>query len=166
MQSTVIDFCDKALEASGKVLSISPLILILAQFSVVLMVYVFRTGSIQLQESLQYFNAILFLGGAGYTAYVNGHVRVDLFYGEFTEKRKALVNFYGTIFLMIPFLALFTITSLPYALDSWRIWETSVETSGLPIVYILKTTLLLFPLTMALHVVSSLLRNFKTMKSA
>lgn len=156
---------DAALEYSGKILSVLPLLLILVQFSVVIMVYVFKIGSIQLQESLQYINAAMFLGGAGYTALKDEHVRVDLFYGKLTESKKAAVNFYGTLFLLIPFLWLFAHSTIPYMLDSWRIMETSIEASGLPFIYLLKSTLILFPLTLSLHVIASLLRNFKAMRA-
>lgn len=165
MQRRLPDRLDAILEYSGKLLSILPLLLILVQFAVVMMVYVFKTGSIQLQESLQYINAIMFLGGAGYTALKDEHVRVDLFYSKFTKRRKAAVNFYGTLFLLIPFLWLFAQSATPYMADSWRIMETSIESSGLPFVYILKTTLILFPLTLSFHVVASLLRNFNAMRA-
>ena len=157
---------DRILDYSGKVFSALPLLLILVQFSVVVMVYVFKTGSIQLQESLQYINAIMFLGGAGYTALKDEHVRVDLFYSKFTDRQKAKVNFFGTLFLLIPFLWLFFYSAMPYVADSWRIMEGSIEASGLPFVYILKTTLILFPLTLTLHVIASLIRNFQKMREA
>lgn len=156
---------DRLLEYSGELFAVLPLLLILVQFIVVVMVYVFKTGSIQLQESLQYINAFMFLGGAGYTALKDEHVRVDLFYSKFTDQQKARVNFFGTLFLLIPFLGLFWYSALPYVADSWRIMEASIEASGLPFVYILKTTLILFPLTLSLHVIASLLRNFKSMRT-
>ena len=152
------------LEASGRMLALLPLLLILVQFSVVLMVYVFSSGNIQLQESLQYINALMFLGGAGYTAVHDEHVRVDIFYSKISVQNKAKVDFFGTVFLLVPFLILFWATSLPYVTGSWRILEKSVESSGLPFVYILKSTLLLFALTLSLHAISALIRNFKTMR--
>ncbi|NVJ69013.1 MAG: TRAP transporter small permease subunit [Alphaproteobacteria bacterium] len=158
MLDRLVSALDRFQEKSGNVLAVLPLALVLVQFSVVLLVYVFSTGSIQLQESLQYINAMMFLGGAGYTAIKDGHVRVDIFYSQMSEKRQALVNFAGTLFLLVPFLILFWISSLPYVLDSWAIMETSVEASGLPFVYILKSTLLLFALTLSLHAVADLLR--------
>ena len=146
-------------------LAVLPLLLVLVQFAVVLLVYVFSSGSIQLQESLQYINAVMFLGGAGYTALKNEHVRVDLFFSKFSDQGKAKVNFCGTLFLLFPFLALMWIAGVPYVLDSWRILETSVESSGLPFVYILKTTLLLFALTMTLHGIADAIRSFKQMRA-
>jgi len=152
------------LEATGHVLAVLPLLLILIQFTVVLTVYVFSSGNIQLQESLQYINAMMFLGGAGYTAVRDEHVRVDLFYSKFSVRNKAKVDFFGSLFLLVPFLILFWVTSLPYVANSWQILETSVEVSGLPYVYILKTTLLLFALTLSLHAALALVRSFKSMR--
>jgi len=166
MMVVLAEKIETILEASGRVLAVLPLMLILVQFAIVLVVYVFSSSNIQLQESLQYINAVMFLGGAGYTAVCNGHVRVDVFYGKFEIRNKAKVDFLGTLFLLIPFLVLFWVTSLPYVLDSWKILETSVEASGLPFVYILKSTLLLFALSMSLHAVARLITSFKSMKEA
>ncbi|MFC4349883.1 TRAP transporter small permease subunit [Kordiimonas lipolytica] len=158
MTARLVAALDAFQEKSGHVLAVLPLALVLIQFAVVLMVYVFATGSIQLQESLQYINAMMFLGGAGYTAVKDGHVRVDIFYSRMSERGQAIVNFCGTLFLLVPFLVLFWISALPYVMDSWAIKETSVEASGLPFVYILKSTLLLFALTLSLHAVADLMR--------
>lgn len=165
MLDRVVTLIDGILEKSGQMLAVLPLLLVLVQFAVVLLVYVFSSGSIQLQESLQYINAVMFLGGAGYTALKNEHVRVDLFFSKFSDQGKAKVNFCGTLFLLFPFLALMWIAGVPYVLDSWRILETSVESSGLPFVYILKTTLLLFALTMTLHGIADAIRSFKQMRA-
>lgn len=148
---------------TGDFLALLPLLLVLVQFAVVLLVYVFSSGSVQLQESLQYINALMFLGGAGYTAFKDEHVRVDLLYCNFSERGKTKVNFYGTLFLLVPFLVLFWHASLPYVIDSWAILETSVESSGLPFIYILKSTLLLFAFTLTLHAIADLLRHGKAL---
>jgi len=158
MTARFVAALDAFQEKSGHVLAVLPLALVLIQFAVVLMVYVFATGSIQLQESLQYINAMMFLGGAGYTAVKDGHVRVDIFYSRMSERGQAIVNLCGTLFLLVPFLVLFWISALPYVMDSWAIKETSVEASGLPFVYILKSTLLLFALTLSLHAIADLMR--------
>ncbi len=165
MLDRIVSLCDGLLEKSSQLLAVLPLLLVLIQFSIVLMVYVFASGNIQLQESLQYINAFMFLGSAGYTALKNEHVRVDLFYSKFTDTGKARVNFFGTLFLLIPFLILFWISGVPYVFESWKILETSVEASGLPFIYILKTTLLLFAFTMSIHALADLLRNFKQLRA-
>lgn len=163
MLQKIVDGLDTVSERTGTVLGWLPLALVLVQFAVVLLVYVFSSGSIQLQESLQYINALMFLGGAGYTALKDEHVRVDLFYSSFSARGKAWVNFLGTLLLLVPFLVFFWIASLPYVMDSWAIGETSMEASGLPFVYILKSTLLLFAFTLSLHATADLIRHGRTL---
>ncbi|WP_374763603.1 TRAP transporter small permease subunit [Yunchengibacter salinarum] len=155
---------DRFLDRTGSILAVLPLLLMLVQFLVVVMVYVFRTGSIQLQESLTYINALMFLGGAGYTALRDGHVRVDLFYSRLGARGRAWVDLLGTLLLLMPFLGLFWATALPFVITSWAMNETSVESSGLPFVYVLKATLLAFPLTMSVAAVADLLRAALTLK--
>lgn len=163
MLETILRRLDGFADRTGHILAALPLMLVLVQFGVVLMVYVFSTGSIQLQESLQYINAMMFLGGAGYTALKDEHVRVDLVYCKLGARGKAWVNFLGTLLLLVPFLVLFWHASLPYVADSWTIQESSVESSGLPFVYILKSTLLLFALTLSLHAIADLIRHGRTL---
>ncbi len=163
MLETILRQLDGFADRTGHILAALPLMLVLVQFGVVLMVYVFSTGSIQLQESLQYINAMMFLGGAGYTAFKDEHVRVDLVYCKLGERGKAWVNFLGTLLLLVPFLVLFWHASLPYVTDSWAIQESSVESSGLPFVYLLKSTLLLFALTLSLHAIADLIRHGQTL---
>ena len=46
---------------------------------------------------------IVFLLGAAYTLKHDEHVRVDLFYKDWSPKRKALANFIGVFIFLIPF---------------------------------------------------------------
>ena len=150
---------DQWAERTGKAMTYLPLLLVLIQFAVVLIVYVFSKGSIKLQESMQYINALMFLGAAGYTLKRNEHVRVDLFYARFNQRQRAFVNLVGTILLLFPFLGLVWYAAIPYVTQSWAINEGSIELSGLHLVYILKSTLLLFPLTLSLQGLAEIFRS-------
>lgn len=130
----------------------------LVQFTIVLMVYIFGIGSIMMQESLQYINALMFLGGAGYTAIYNDHVRVDIFYSKFKPANKDAVDLFGTIFFLWPMLILLWMLTVPYVSESWRILEGSIETSGLHFVYLLKSTILLFCITLSLFALAQTIR--------
>lgn len=152
------NFFDKLNERFGRLLALTPLALMLVQFSIVLLVYVFGLGSIMMQESLQYINALMFLGGAGYTALYDDHVRVDIFYSKITPKNRDRVDLFGTIFFLWPVLILLWILTIPYVAESWRISEGSVETSGLPFVYLLKSTIILFCLSLSLFAASQSIR--------
>jgi TRAP-type mannitol/chloroaromatic compound transport system permease small subunit len=112
-----------------------------------------------LQESVLYMHGLVFLLGAGYTLKEGGHVRIDVFYQNYSQKTKALVDLFGTVFLLIPVCVFIFIISWDYVSVSWRIMEESSQPGGLPFVYISKTFLLLFSVTLILQGVSEALKN-------
>jgi TRAP-type mannitol/chloroaromatic compound transport system permease small subunit len=132
------------------------LLLVLLQFTVVLLRYVFGIGSIWLSESVIYTHATLFLLAAAWTLQRNGHARV--FYADASARNKAVVDLLGALLLLLPFMAAIIWYALPYVARSWSILEHSRETSGLPFVYLLKTLIPLFAVLMALQGLSQAIR--------
>jgi len=135
------------------------LIMVLVQFLVVVLRYVFGLGSIWMQESIIYMHGLLFMVGAGYTLLHDGHVRVDVFYREATRRRKAWVNLLGSVFFLIPFCILILWVSFPYVQNAWRVMEGSKETSGIQGVYLLKTVILVFGGLVILQGISIIARS-------
>lgn len=135
----------------GRAVSWCALAIVLIGFAVVLMRYVLGIGSIWLQESILYAHAALFLLAAAWTLRQGGHVRVDVFYAGGSPRTKALVDLYGTLLLLLPFCVAVIYFSLPYVARSWAILERSRETSGLPLVFLLKTLIPLFAAMLALQ---------------
>ena len=82
--------------------------------------------------------ALIFLLAAGYALKHNRHVRVDLFYENYTKKDKALTDFAGTLLFLIPWCIVVIIYSYSYALESFRIHEGAAEPGGLPARYVIK----------------------------
>ena len=141
------------------------LFIVFAQFAVVLMRYGFGAGSAKLTESIVYAHAGLFMLAAAWTLRENGHVRVDIFYADAPPRRKALVDFCGALLLLIPFALSLLILSLPYVARSWSILERSRETSGLPLVYLLKTLIPVFAALLVLQGVAQATRALQTLRS-
>jgi len=94
--------------------------------------YLFDTGSIQLQESITFMHAAVFMLAAAYTLSADGHVRVDIFYSRMSPRAKAQVNLAGTIFLLMPFCAFLLWSSWDFVATSWAVHEASSESGGLP----------------------------------
>lgn len=128
--------------------------------------YGFEMGWIALQESVTYLHATAFLLGLGYTLQVDGHVRVDVFYRRFNTVKQAKVNVVGTILLLIPVCVFLLYYSIPYALDSWRLFETSKEPGGLPLVFILKSIIPVGVMLLLLQGLSDALKNIVIWKTA
>jgi len=153
---------DQCSEWTGRILSWLTLFLVLMQFSIVIGHYIFREGAIFLQESLLYMHSMIFLGAAAYTLRVGGHVRVDVFYGQFQEKTKAWVNLIGCLFFLLPMTILIFWMAWPYVVSSWENMEGSIESSGIQAVYLLKSMILFFAFTLCLQGVSLLLHSMLT----
>ena len=152
------DRIDRLNGAVGRTVAWAALLIVLVQFLVVVMRYVFNLGSIWLTETIVYGHAALIMLAAAWTLYAGGHVRVDVFYAEFSPRNKALVDLAGSLLLLLPFMLVLLWFALPYVARSWAILERSRETSGLPLVFLLKTLLPLFALLMALQGVSQAIR--------
>ena len=133
--------------------------LILLTFIVAFMRYILDFGSIAIQEVIIYFHALIFTIGASYTLKNDMHVRIDIFYNNLTQKKKKTINFYGTIFFLIPTCVLIFVTSFNYVLSSILLLESSKEAGGLPVLYILKIYILLLPITLFLQAISELIKN-------
>jgi TRAP-type mannitol/chloroaromatic compound transport system permease small subunit len=135
------------------------LLMVALVVTVVIMRYYLEFGSIALQESVTYIHAMVFMLGLAFTLKRGGHVRVDIFYRQFSVRRKALVDLLGGVFFLIPVCVLIFISSWDYVLSSWSIAESSAENDGLPYIYLLKTLMLIMPITLLLQGVSEILRS-------
>ncbi|XKE45684.1 TRAP transporter small permease subunit [Halomonas organivorans] len=141
---SLIERLDSLSEWLGRSLSWLILLMMLIQFLIVVLRYVFSVNSIPMQESVMYMHATVFMLAAGYTLRHDGHVRVDIFYRGMTAKRKALVDLLGTLLLLAPVMIFVILVSLGYVGKSWRILEGSPESGGIPGVFLLKTLIPLF----------------------
>ncbi|MDP6875959.1 MAG: TRAP transporter small permease subunit [Alphaproteobacteria bacterium] len=157
-------FIDLMNEKIGRSISWLALIMILVQFVVVVMRYIFGMGSIFMQESIVYMHALIFLVAAGYTLLHDGHVRVDIFYGSATPQRKALVNFLGVLVFLWPMCMLILIVSTKFITAAWAVREGSPEGSGIQAIYLLKTVIWVFAVLLILQGYSLLVNSWLVMR--
>lgn len=162
---TLADQIDRLNAAIGRAAAWACLFVVVVQFTVVLLRYAFGIGSIWLSESIIYGHAALFMLAAAWTLREGGHVRVDVFYADATPRTKALVDLFGALLLLLPFMLVLLWFAVPYVERSWAILERSRETSGLPFVFLLKTLIPLFALLMALQGISQAIRAADVLSS-
>lgn len=135
---------DRLNEGIGRMASWLILGLVVLQFGVVLMRYVLGIASVYADESLVYVHSSLFLLLAGYTLLHDAHVRIDIFYQRFGDRLRALVNLAGCLLFLLPSVALIGWEAFPYVARSWATLEGSSTLGGLPIVFLLKSMILVF----------------------
>ncbi len=148
-------------EQTGRAVAWLTLLMVLITFIVVVLRYLFDTGSIALQESITYLHAFVFMLGAAYTLKHEGHVRVDIFYRKMTPRQRARVDFFGTLLLLMPVCLYISLISWDYVLTSWSLMEGSQEAGGLPLVYLLKSTMLVMTLLILVQGLAQLLRAWQ-----
>jgi TRAP-type mannitol/chloroaromatic compound transport system permease small subunit len=141
------------------------LALVIVTAVIVIQRYVFGISITKLQESVIYLHAILFLLSAAAALLTGGHVRVDIIYSNLTEKGKAWTDLAGTYLALIPMSWLILETSRSYVGGAWRILERSRESDGLPLVFLLKTSIPLFAVMMILQGLSMASRAALTLSN-
>jgi TRAP-type mannitol/chloroaromatic compound transport system permease small subunit len=157
---------DRISVAIGKAAAWLTLIMVLVTFAVVVMRYVFDFGLIWLQESVTWMHAVVFMLGAAYTLRDEEHVRVDVFYRGASKRRKAWVDLVGVVVFLLPLCGFLAFKAYDFIALSWSMKEASRESGGLPypMLPILKTVLIIMPVTVALQGVSLMLRSLATIR--
>lgn len=140
------------------------LILVINTTLVVALRYLFNWSPIALQETMTYFHASLFILGAAYTLQQDAHVRVDVFYQHMSERKQHIINLLGTLFLLFPTCGFIFIICLPYVSSSFAMGEHSVESNGLPFLFVLKSLLLILPILLSLQGIANLIRHGLALK--
>lgn len=100
--------------------------------------YLFNFSVAWVAEIEWHIFGLLFLFGSAYALSEEKHVRVDLFYQNFSIREKAQVNVIGTILFLIPWCLTLGWYSLKYALISFAMKETSPDPGGLGAFYFIK----------------------------
>ena len=119
------------------------LFLVLGTACVVVLRYAFGIGATALQEAVMYAHALTFMGTAAWALQRGAHVRVDIFYQNFSARKKALVDSSGHVLLLLPMCVFLGWNSWGYVANSWAMQETSGEAGGLGFMYLQKSIILL-----------------------
>lgn len=163
MFTKIADGIDTINEFIGRGVSWLTFFMAIVMFITVILRYAFNMGWIWMQESVMFMHGFVFMLAGGYTLLAEEHVRIDIFYRPMSEKKKAIVNIIGILFLLFPTCFLIFYYGYSYVGDSWRVLEDSKEAGGLPGVFILKSSILAFPVLVGMQGIAKLIRAFKTL---
>ncbi|MEM1344171.1 MAG: TRAP transporter small permease subunit [Pseudomonadota bacterium] len=142
----------------GRGVAWAALAMMLAQAFSVVARYVFSDGVIAVQEAVVYGHALLFLGGSAYVLQLNQHVRVDVFYAAYRPGLKRLVDLVALVVFVVPVVVVILWVSLPYIARAWESLEGSRQAGGIPGVFLLKTAIAVFAVSVALQALATALR--------
>ncbi|HEX4927813.1 MAG TPA: TRAP transporter small permease subunit [Burkholderiales bacterium] len=143
---------ERFVDGVGRAVSWLSLVIVALMSVNVILRYLFSTGSVWSQELEWHLLVPLILFGSSYALRHGEHVRVDIVYSRFPERRKRVVDFISAL-LAMAIAALFIYYSIFYVQQSWVIDEGSPDPGGIPHRYLLKA---LIPIGFALLLAQSL----------
>ena len=124
----------------------------------VLLRYSLSLGSVWAQELEWHLLAAVILLGMSYSLQRGDNVRVDVFYANFSPRKKFIVNLAShTLLLLIALL--FIKLSLAYVMQSYAIGETSADPGGIPMRWAVKGLIPVGFALLALQTLGALLRG-------
>lgn len=159
MLARLADRLDLINRSVGALVRWLALFMVLLQFGVVVLRYVYGISFIFLNEGVLYMHAALFMLGAGYTLLVDGHVRVDIFYAKFATRGRAVIDALGAVIFLLPSLAVLAWWSWPSVRNSWAVMEGAISVGGIPASFLLKSLVPAFCVLLAIQGLACLLRD-------
>lgn len=159
MLARLADRLDLINRSVGALVRWLALFMVLLQFGVVVLRYVYGISFIFLNEGVLYMHAALFMLGAGYTLLVDGHVRVDIFYAKFATRGRAVIDALGAVIFLLPSLAILAWWSWPSVRNSWAVMEGAISVGGIPASFLLKSLVPAFCVLLAIQGIACLLRD-------
>jgi len=165
-RNRVLGALDRISIVAARITSWLTLVMVIITVVIVVMRYVFDAGAVWLQESVVWMHAVVFMVGAAYTLQQDEHVRVDIFYRDMSERRRAWVDLAGTLLFLLPLCALLGYKSWDFVAVSWHLGESSREPGGMPYPFVplLKSVLLVMPLLLGVQGVALLIRSLQVIR--
>jgi len=160
--SYIIDTITKKI---GLLSAILALILALLVGYDALMRYLFSAGSIALQEIEWHLFDIIFLLGLSYALKHKKHVRVDIFFVNYSSNTKAIIEILSMLFLLIPFSMFFLQGAFDMTLQSFLQNEVSSDPGGLKYRFIIKGVLFLSFILLVLQAISEIIKAYKQIEN-
>ena len=134
------------------------LLIVAAELAIVITRFVFSYEQAFMGDLVRFWYGALFLFASAYTLLQEGHVRVDIFYTNFTARKKGLVNAFGSILLGLSFSWTILLVGMKNksAMINMPIakFEVSQSGYGLYVKYWMAGFLAIFAITMAIQFVS------------
>lgn len=117
--------------------------------------YLFGDGRILFEELQWHLYSAGFLLGLSAAYQADVHVRVDVLHERLSARHRAWIELYGILLLLLPFIALILVFSIPFVAHSFRLDEVSQAPGGLPMRWVIKAML---PIAFGLLLIAALSR--------
>jgi len=133
-------------------------VLIVAMDYEVLMRYAFQAPTAWAYEVGYMLMGTSFLLTIAFAMVTRSHVRVDFLYGRYSAKGRALLDFVGYTFFLLPIVAWTTYGVWGYMLDAYGLGERSGQSAWNPVIWPFRTMFVLGFALFTLQIVAEILK--------
>ncbi|MEH6823627.1 MAG: TRAP transporter small permease subunit [Motiliproteus sp.] len=144
------------------------LLVVLAEFQIVLFRFVFSYEQVYMGDLVRFWYAAMFLFASAYTLVHEGHVRVDVLYAHFGRRAKAWSNIFGLTCLGLPLCWIILTLGMWSRASSINSplfnFEISQSGYGMYVKYLMAVFLVVFALSMIVQFCSYLLSNVANLR--
>lgn len=166
MEQTLLRWIDALNRSVGKAVACLTGLLVLLVCSDVFLRKVFSLTANWVVELEWHLFALIFLLSAGYALAQHRHVRVDVFYQNFSERDKAWVNLLGFLFLLLPWCLVLLWVGAEYTWNAYHMGEGSPDPGGLPYRFFIKAMIPMGVFLLLLQGLAEALRALNTLKKS
>jgi len=150
---------DIIVEHSGRLATWTGFTLVLVMAFNVLLRYLFRTGSVAMQELEWHLMSPVSLLCIAYAIKHEGHVRVDILFGRLPLRARQVIEVISAA-LAVALCIIVILLSWGYVMQSYTIGEKSPDPGGLPYRFILKAMIPAGFVLLLVQSIAALLRSF------
>ncbi len=149
---------DRFSDVTGRLVAIAMLYLVVTVTYEVVARYVFNAPTIWVYESSYMANGAAFMLGCAYALYKGAHVRTDIFWDRYSERKKGTIDLASYLVLFFPTMITMMAISIDDAWDSYIIGERSQESVWRAIMWPFRATI---PLSALLFMVQGVSESLK-----
>lgn len=123
----IIRAIDGFTNLTGRLIALSMAFLMAIITYEVIARYVFNAPTVWVFETSNFTNGAAFMLGCGYALLKGAHVRTDIFWENYSERRKGIIDLLSYLILFFPALITLMVISIDDAYLSYEIGERSQE---------------------------------------
>jgi TRAP-type mannitol/chloroaromatic compound transport system permease small subunit len=161
----IIRIIDGFTDRTGTIISWLSVPLVLAVAYEVGARYLFNAPTIWAYDATYMLYGSLFMLGAHYTLYRGAHIRTDMLWEKFSDRKKGIIDSIAYIFFFFPGILMLFFASVDEAWHSFRINELSEQTAWRPILWPFKAVVPVTALLLLIQGVSELLKSLYAWKT-
>jgi TRAP-type mannitol/chloroaromatic compound transport system permease small subunit len=126
---------DRFSDLTGKLISLSMLWLVVTISYEALSRYLFNAPTVWVLESSYMANGSAFMLGCAYALHKGAHVRTDMLWEKYSERKKGWVDLISYVVFFYPTLITLTVISVDDAWYAFQIHELSEQTPWRPVMW-------------------------------